>query len=545
MPPMSTRSGRPRGPGPRRCSAPRSAGRTSAPECRIAPCAGAGGRPTPSPSIARREGDSRSRRPTGVSCACCTSISTRCAPTISAVTAITGHHAEHRRARRRRHGFANVYASDVPCLPSRAALCRARSVFATAWSTTAAAPPNCGIEGADDAIREPLRVRVVGRSLLLERLAHRVDLELPVPALGDVVEPRLHGGHEPHARHGRRAGRPGPARCARLAGATGPRRRLVPARAPLGPAHAVQHAGRLRQPLRFATRCPRGTPRTYVRATGSSPARTRRRSRGGSRPTSGDRHHHASRGTRSSMDAVKAIFDGYDVGIRYADDALGTLVNKLDDLGVLDDTAVLVSSDHGEAFGELGVYADHQAADEATCHIPGGAPVARDRATGARRVAIPPRRRGHRARARRASVPQAGMASRSTSAAPDATTSSSRRERGRASAASGSATTSTCAPGTTATTGTGPTRCSSTSCRDPHETNDLGHRAATTGGASLLDEWTAAQLARTGLDDPMDTCAQRGRPVPRTQAPRAVHRAAAGHGTRPTGPSSTTPPHEI
>jgi len=71
-----------------------------------------------------------------------------------------------------------------------------------------------------------------------------------------------------------------------------------------------------------------------------------------------------------SMDSVKKIFDGYDVGIRYADDAVGTLMNKLDDLGVLDDTAVLISSDHGEAFGELGVYADHQAADEATCHIP-------------------------------------------------------------------------------------------------------------------------------------------------------------------------------
>jgi arylsulfatase A-like enzyme len=67
---------------------------------------------------------------------------------------------------------------------------------------------------------------------------------------------------------------------------------------------------------------------------------------------------------------VKRIFDGYDVGVRYADDALGTLLNKLADLGVLDDTAVLVSTDHGEAFGELGVYADHQAADEATCHIP-------------------------------------------------------------------------------------------------------------------------------------------------------------------------------
>lgn len=72
----------------------------------------------------------------------------------------------------------------------------------------------------------------------------------------------------------------------------------------------------------------------------------------------------------SSMDAVKAIFDGYDVGVRYADDAVGTLLAKLDDLGVLDDTAVLVSSDHGEAFGELGVYADHQAADEVTAHLP-------------------------------------------------------------------------------------------------------------------------------------------------------------------------------
>ena len=72
----------------------------------------------------------------------------------------------------------------------------------------------------------------------------------------------------------------------------------------------------------------------------------------------------------STMENVKGIFDGYDVGIRYADDAVHTLLNKLDDLGVLDDTAILISSDHGEAFGELGVYADHQAADEATCHIP-------------------------------------------------------------------------------------------------------------------------------------------------------------------------------
>ena len=72
----------------------------------------------------------------------------------------------------------------------------------------------------------------------------------------------------------------------------------------------------------------------------------------------------------ASMDDLKAIIDGYDVGVRYADDAVGALLDKLDSLGVLDDTAVMVSSDHGEAFGELGVYADHHAADEATCHIP-------------------------------------------------------------------------------------------------------------------------------------------------------------------------------
>ncbi len=72
----------------------------------------------------------------------------------------------------------------------------------------------------------------------------------------------------------------------------------------------------------------------------------------------------------ASMEAVRQIFDGYDVGIRYADDAVGTIVEHLDTLGVLAETAILVSSDHGEAFGELGVYADHQAADEATCHIP-------------------------------------------------------------------------------------------------------------------------------------------------------------------------------
>ncbi len=69
-------------------------------------------------------------------------------------------------------------------------------------------------------------------------------------------------------------------------------------------------------------------------------------------------------------DDVRRMFDGYDVGIRYADDAVGALCSKLDDLGVLGETAILVTSDHGEAFGELGVYADHQTADHPVAHVP-------------------------------------------------------------------------------------------------------------------------------------------------------------------------------
>ena len=58
------------------------------------------------------------------------------------------------------------------------------------------------------------------------------------------------------------------------------------------------------------------------------------------------------------------------MGVRYADDAVGTVCSSLHDLGVLEETAIWVGSDHGEALGELGVYADHQAADEVTAHIP-------------------------------------------------------------------------------------------------------------------------------------------------------------------------------
>lgn len=72
---------------------------------------------------------------------------------------------------------------------------------------------------------------------------------------------------------------------------------------------------------------------------------------------------------RNHKDFVKWI-NGYDTGIWYCDMWIGKLLDKLKEMGIYDDTAVIVTSDHGENHGELGVYGDHQTA----CHITGRVP---------------------------------------------------------------------------------------------------------------------------------------------------------------------------
>ena len=70
------------------------------------------------------------------------------------------------------------------------------------------------------------------------------------------------------------------------------------------------------------------------------------------------------------MDEMRELIDGYDCGIRYADDHVGKLLAALEEQGVLDDTVIIISSDHGENYGELGIYAEHATADQGTCRIP-------------------------------------------------------------------------------------------------------------------------------------------------------------------------------
>lgn len=64
------------------------------------------------------------------------------------------------------------------------------------------------------------------------------------------------------------------------------------------------------------------------------------------------------------------LVTGYDSTIAYVDHHIQELLNELDRQGVLDETAIIISADHGEALGEHGIYADHTNADESVHRLP-------------------------------------------------------------------------------------------------------------------------------------------------------------------------------
>ena len=91
----------------------------------------------------------------------------------------------------------------------------------------------------------------------------------------------------------------------------------------------------------------------------------------GFRPNEYDRTHYPRQPQEMvDMAAVRAMFDGYDAGVLAADRCVGRLLECLGELGVERDTAIMISADHGESLGELNVYCDHQLADEHTTHVP-------------------------------------------------------------------------------------------------------------------------------------------------------------------------------
>lgn len=75
-------------------------------------------------------------------------------------------------------------------------------------------------------------------------------------------------------------------------------------------------------------------------------------------------------GELQNMDDLRDWMNGYDTAIRYVDDQIGKIIHILKDLGVYEDTVIVITADHGENQGELGLYGEHGTADHLTCRIP-------------------------------------------------------------------------------------------------------------------------------------------------------------------------------
>ncbi len=72
----------------------------------------------------------------------------------------------------------------------------------------------------------------------------------------------------------------------------------------------------------------------------------------------------------NGLDDFRKMIDGYDTGVWYADRHVGMILDELKAEGIYEDTAIIISSDHGEDLGELGCYCEHGEADYPVTHIP-------------------------------------------------------------------------------------------------------------------------------------------------------------------------------
>ncbi|GMA64272.1 sulfatase-like hydrolase/transferase [Alicyclobacillus fastidiosus] len=64
------------------------------------------------------------------------------------------------------------------------------------------------------------------------------------------------------------------------------------------------------------------------------------------------------------------LINGYDAGISYMDEHVGQILDAYRKLGIEDEVCFVISADHGESFGEQGIYMEHGMATESVHRIP-------------------------------------------------------------------------------------------------------------------------------------------------------------------------------
>ncbi len=65
-----------------------------------------------------------------------------------------------------------------------------------------------------------------------------------------------------------------------------------------------------------------------------------------------------------------ALLANYDAEIRYADEHLGRLIDHLRHLGLYEESLLVLTADHGEEFGEHGLYQEHWSTHDGTQRVP-------------------------------------------------------------------------------------------------------------------------------------------------------------------------------
>lgn len=69
-------------------------------------------------------------------------------------------------------------------------------------------------------------------------------------------------------------------------------------------------------------------------------------------------------------DDLEELLAHYDAEIRYMDSHLGRILDHLKENGLYEDSLIVVTADHGEEFGEHGVYREHWSTYEGTQRVP-------------------------------------------------------------------------------------------------------------------------------------------------------------------------------